>query len=105
YLLAGLFLLAAHWAAECKLLRHPVVTLGLIRVHKRRPLGNRWLSYHFRDLRGEYQGGTTLDFGGPEKDQIKLVFYDPLSPGINKVSSGLFFHRVEWRIGREGAVL
>lgn len=91
YLFAFLAIPAWVWVIECWILRRPAVTLA--NVHPKR---GRLLAYDFKDPGGGYHGGTCLNFGGPENDHLKIVLCLAPNLDVNRVSSGLLFHRIGW---------
>src|SRR6266850_3396076 len=85
YFMVMLLLLALAWLSECALMRGPSITLANIGGHGRGGLGTLWVGYQFTDLQGGYYGGSAMDVGGPKDDQLKVVFYNPRNPGLNKL--------------------
>jgi len=96
FLVALLLIPAFIWAGECSLMRAPGITLAAMYGRGAGRLGTKWLSYGFTDPAGGHHGGSTIDFGGPEHDNLKFVFCDTRKPARNKLSCGLLFYRVFW---------
>lgn len=93
FLVAILLIPAFVWAGECSIMKAPGITLGAVYGRGVGRIGTKWLSYGFTDPGGGHHGGTAIDFGGPECDNLKFVFCDPGHPSRNKLSCGLLFHR------------
>jgi hypothetical protein len=92
YFMAVLLLPALAWLSECALMRAPGITLATVAGQS----GTLWIRYQFTDPHGGYYGGTAMDFGGPKKDNLKIVFCSPSNPSVNRLSCALLFHRVTW---------
>jgi hypothetical protein len=93
YLLAIFLFVGITWFAECTLLRNPGVTLANV---VESGVGRRVI-YQFNDPSGGYHGGTAMNFGGPQGDNLKVVFCSHLNFGVSKLSCGLVFHSVVWK--------
>jgi len=90
YLMFILLLPTCEWLLECALIRSPVLTLANVQSD------GKLIRYDFRGPRGGYHGGTALNFGGPQRDSLKVVLCNPANPDANKLSSGMLFHRIRW---------
>lgn len=94
FLVVILLIPAFIWARECSLMKVPGITLASVYGQGAGWLGTKWLSYGFTDPVGGHHGGSTINFGGPEGDNLKLVFCDMRNPARNKLSCGLLFYSV-----------
>jgi hypothetical protein len=92
YCMAILLLPALAWHSESALMRAPGIALAGVDGQS----ATLWVRYQFNDPQGGYYGGTTMDFGGPKRDNLKVVFCSPRNPNLNRLSCGLLFHRVTW---------
>ena len=99
YFMVALLFPVLSWLSECTLMRAPGIALANIGGPRRGGLRSFWIVYQFTDPGGLYYGGSTMDLGGPKGDQLKVVFSNPGDPGFNKLSCGLFFHKVVWANG------
>jgi hypothetical protein len=96
YLMAVLMIPAVAWLKECALMRSGAITLANLSLHRSGSLGTLWIGYEFTDPQGGFHGGSVIDFGGRNNDQLKVVFCNPRNPEFNKLSCALLFHRLEW---------
>jgi hypothetical protein len=89
YLMLLLLLPVGEWVFECALMRQPGITLA--NVHAERS----FIRYDFRGPRGSYHGGSAINFGGSNNDNLKVVLCNPVNPDANRLSAGMLFHRIQ----------
>lgn len=53
------------------------------------------ISYVFLDDAGEYYGGEALPLGAMKPSAlVRVVFFNPEKPDLNRIVMGLLFHRL-----------
>lgn len=83
--------LAMNWLGECWYLRFSEISLGFV-TGKEHRFSGATVTYEFRNVEGEFYGGTDRERQGIGADNCVIVFAAPFNPDLNKPHCSFRFY-------------